>query len=302
MTIDLLCIGHTALDYLIDVEDYAEVNGSVSIKNFNNLTGGAAANVAVIGSTLGLKTGLVSAVGDEFKNSAYRKKLKKLKVDLSEIIPVEGETTPSAFMITDKEKNQMSYFYWGASKGFKNSKLPLKSIKKARVVHLATGDPDYNIRVAVEAKKQGKIISFDPGQDLHEYSYESLKKIIGLSTILFCNNYEIDRIQNCLDMSISELRELGPEIIIKTCGRKGSYFYGDEELYVEAVLRDAVDPTGAGDSYKAAFIKAYLDGEAMEDAIKFASSVSSFIVEERGCQENIPSYEEAKKRMNDFYK
>lgn len=299
--IDLLCIGHTALDYLIDIKDYPQINSSTSIENLKNLHGGAAANVAVVGSTLGLKTGLVSAVGDEFKNSDYKKKLENLEVDLEDIIEVKGETSPSAFMITNENKDQISYFYWGASKAFKDSPAPVDSIKRTKMVHLSTGSPEFNIRVGKEAKKQNKKISFDPGQDLHIYDHDTLKDAIELSNILFCNNYELDKIQKTLNLNISQIRDLGPDIVIKTCGKNGSEFYGAEKLKIDAVIRPTVDPTGAGDSYKAAFIKAYLDGETMENAVKFASSVSSFIVEVRGCQENVPTYLEAKKRMNEYY-
>ena len=70
---------------------------------------------------------------------------------------------------------------------------------------------------------------------------------------------------------------------------------------MDAVLREAIDPTGAGDSYRAGFLTRFLNGESIEESAKFASAVSSFIVEAQGCQTKAPTFDEAYERMNEFY-
>ena len=74
-----------------------------------------------------------------------------------------------------------------------------------------------------------------------------------------------------------------------------------DKIDIEAIYKPAVDPTGAGDSYRAAFLSKFLNGYSLEECAKFASSVSSFIVEKKGCQTNIPSLVEATNRMKEFY-
>ncbi|MEE3444001.1 MAG: carbohydrate kinase family protein, partial [Methanobrevibacter sp.] len=39
----------------------------------------------------------------------------------------------------------------------------------------------------------------------------------------------------------------------------------------------------------------------LEEAARFASSVSSFVVEKQGCQTNMPTYDDAYERMVEFY-
>ena len=73
------------------------------------------------------------------------------------------------------------------------------------------------------------------------------------------------------------------------------------EIKIDAITIDAVDPTGAGDSYRAGFLSRFLNGESLEESAKFASTVSSFIVENQGCQTNMPTFDEAFERMNGFY-
>lgn len=294
---DLLAIGHTAFDSIVLVKEFPSPNASTQIKQIKNFFGGAAANVTMVASNLGLKTSLVSAVGTDFKDSTYHTWLKNAGIDTKHMIVIENEQTPLAWVFTDSNNDQISYFYWGAAAYFKKSEPPKKAIKKVNAVHLATGDPSFNKRSGEVAHEYGKLISFDPGQDLHMYSPEELKQVIGVSDILFGNHFEIDRIMKTLNVDINQLMEIGPEIVVKTYGKDGSVIYSDKKIKIDAIIRHPVDPTGAGDSYRAAFLSKYLNGEDIEYCAKFASAVSSFIVEAEGCQTNIPNHSMALKRM-----
>jgi len=300
--IDLLAIGHTAHDYIIRVPEFPKANFSSPITTMETFNGGAAANVACVGANLGLKTSLVSAVGGDFKKTEYFEHMENLGIDTDSLIIVPGEKTPTAFVLTDDNSDQISYFYWGAAKEFAESKAPSSAIKNAEAVHLATGDPDFNWKCSEEAKNEGVFISFDPGQDLGMYDTKKLKEVIENTTILFGNHHEIKRILESLEVDLTGLRELGPEIIVKTCGAGGSEIYTHEEkIKIDAINVDVKDPTGAGDSYRAGFLSRFLNGESIEQSAKFASAVSSFIIEHQGCQTNMPSFDDAFERMNEFY-
>jgi len=299
---DLLAIGHTAFDYIIQVDQFPVPNSSTAIKKMKTLYGGAAANVAVVAANLGLKTSLVSAVGEDFPGSGYQKNLETLDIDTKGMILIESEKTPTAFVFTDSKNDQISYFYWGAATYFKKSMPPVKMIKNAKAVHLATGDPSFNRKSGEQAYEFDKLISFDPGQDLHMYSAEDLKQVLKIVDILFGNHHEIERILKIINMDVGELREFGPNIVVKTMGKDGSIIYTDEKIKVDAIVKKTVDPTGAGDSYRAGFLKAYLNGENLEICGDLASTVASFVVEARGCQTNVPSYEMVLERMSEARK
>lgn len=300
---DLLAVGHTALDYIITVDEFPMANNSAPMKTMKNLDGGAAANVAMIGAKLGLKTGLVSAVGEDFIDSHYHRRMNDLSVDTDAMIVSKTENTPTAFVMTNKNQDQISYFYWGAGKDFHDSAVPRDKIKEFKAVHLATGDPHFNCKSGIVAKEEERLVSFDPGQDLGMYSPKKLKEVITHSDILFGNHHEIKRIQDSLGVDINGLMEIGPEIVIKTCGKEGSFVYSVDEgkIEIDSIYRPAVDPTGAGDSYRSGFLSRFINGSSLEESAKFASSVSSFVVEKQGCQTNMPSYEEAYNRMIEFY-
>ncbi len=300
---DLLAIGHTALDYIITVDEFPKANNSAPMNTMLNLNGGAAANVAMIGASLGMKTGLISAVGKEFIDSHYHKEMTKLGVDTEAMIVSETENTPTAFVMTNNNQDQISYFYWGAGKDFHDSVVPREKIKEFKAIHLATGDPHFNCKSGIVAKEEERLVSFDPGQDLGMYSPKKLKEVITNSNILFGNHHEIKRIQDSLSVDINGLMEMGPEIVVKTCGKEGSFIYSIDEgkIEIDAIYRPAVDPTGAGDSYRSGFLSQLINGKTLEESAKFASAVSSFVVEKQGCQTNMPSHDDAYNRMMEFY-
>ena len=295
---DLLAIGHTALDYIIQVNEFPLPNSSTTINNMRTFQGGAAANVAVVASSLGLESSLVSAVGGDFSGSEYQKHLENLNINVEDMIIVEDDKTPTAFVLTDANHDQIFYFYWGAATRFKESPVPVEAINNVKAVHLATGDPTYNLKCGEFAREEGKVISFDPGQDLHMYSSPDLLNVLNICDILFGNHHEIGRILESINMDIDQLRDYGPSIVVETRGRNGSVIYADEKIKIDALERYPTDPTGAGDSYRAGFLKSYLEGESLEYCGKLASAVSSFIVEAEGCQTNVPTIDMAIDRMS----
>lgn len=299
--VDLLVLGHTAFDYIMQVKEFSKVNTSAIVNEMETFNGGAAGNVAVVASKLGLDVGLISCIGKDFKDSDYEKYLKELNIDTSDMIVSKDVNTPTAFVLTNPDDEQMFYFYWGAAKMYENSEVPKAAIDNAQAVHLATGDPEYNIRAGKYAYEQNKLVSFDPGQDLHLYTTKNLKEVISNCNILFGNEHEIEHICDLLEKDVDQLLDAGLDMIVKTLGKNGSIIYekNEDPIKIEVVATEAFDPTGAGDSYRAAFLSMYLRENSIKTCGRFASAVSSFIVESQGTQTNIPSIDQAFERMDD---
>ena len=111
-----MAVGHTAFDYIMTVDEFPPANQAAPILTMKNLNGGAAANVAMIGATLGAKTSLVSAVGEDFIDSRYQKAMIEAGVNIDSMIYDMESNTPTAFVMTNKHGDQISYFHWGAGK------------------------------------------------------------------------------------------------------------------------------------------------------------------------------------------
>lgn len=285
-------VGHIALDYILDVERIAEKNESSPVISYEEYPGGGAANIAVAIGKLGGKSQLISPVGIDFEGSEYEKILIDAGVDLSHLSHFKGEKLPKAFIFTDKEQNQATYFYWGASSKFRELEVvPLD------FVHLATADSVYNAKIAQLAN----FVSFDPGQDLLTYSKEDLKTILAHTDILFANRHEIKKVSEIIGKSFAELKErIG--IIIVTFDSKGSRIYTDsEEFKIPIVPVKALDPTGAGDAYRAGFLLALTRGYSISTCGKIGATVASFAVQSLGCQTELPCWEEMKSRYEENF-
>ncbi len=280
-------VGHTALDYIVDVEKIAGKNESSPVIDYEEYPGGGAANIAVAIAKLGGKSQLISPVGTDFVSSGYEKLLTEVNVDLSRLYRIEDRKISKAFIFTDREDNQATYFYWGASSKFKELEP-----EPADFVHLATADSVYNAKIAQIAN----FVSFDPGQDLVTYSKENLELILAHTDILFANRHEIRRVSEMTGKSFSELKTMINTIVV-TYDSEGSRIYtGNEEFLIPVIPVKAADPTGAGDAYRAGFLLALTRGYSLSTCGKIGSTVASFAVQTRGCQTDLPTWEEMKAR------
>ncbi|MGI5991924.1 MAG: carbohydrate kinase family protein [Methanosarcina sp.] len=280
-------VGHTALDYIVDVEKIAGKNESSPVTDYEEYPGGGAANIAVAITRLGGKSQLISPVGKDFASSGYEKILTDAHVDLSRLYRLDDQKISKAFIFTDKEHNQTTYFYWGASSKFKELEP-----EPVDFVHLATADSVYNAKLAQIAG----FVSFDPGQDLVTYSKENLELVLANTDILFANRHEIRRVSEMTGKSFSELKAM-IDVIVVTYDSKGSTIYTNEgEFEIPVVSVKAVDPTGAGDAYRAGFLLALTRGYSLPTCGKIGSTVASFVVQARGCQTNLPTWDEMKTR------
>ncbi|WIM45780.1 carbohydrate kinase family protein [Methanosarcina mazei] len=280
-------VGHTALDYIVDVENIAGKNESSPVIDYEEYPWGGAANIAVAIAKLGGKSQLISPVGTDFSSSGYEKLLKEAYVDLSRLYTIEDRKISKAFIFTDREDNQTTYFYWGASSKFKELEP-----EPVDFVHLATADCVYNAKIAQIAG----FVSFDPGQDLVTYSKENLETILAHTDILFANKHEIKRVSEMTGKSFSELRDM-IDVIVVTYDAEGSIIYrGGDQWSIPVVSVKALDPTGAGDAYRAGFLLAYTREYSLPTCGKIGSTVASFAVQSRGCQTSLPTWEEMKSR------
>jgi len=291
----IYAVGQVVFDRISTVKHFPKPNSTSYIQGYHELFGGAAGNAAAVCSKLGQKASLVSFVGEDFRGSDYEKHLRFNGVDLTHLKIVNGGLTPRAFLFNDSRGMQMSFFYWGVAELFHKAPIPELKFGKKDIVHLANGDPSFNIRFA--QKYSG--VSFDPGYDIVAYNKRDMERILKHTRFLTCNEFEMSRILKLLGMKEKEeLFSFPVECVIVTKGGKGSSLTTrDEHFDMPAVRAKPVDPTGAGDAFRAAFLSAMLKGESLEMCLKIASSVASFIVEAYGAQTNIPTWKEAVARL-----
>lgn len=279
-------VGHTALDHLMRVPFLPEKNHSALISERHSAFGGGAANIAAGIARLEEPCTLISAVGADFSGSEYDRWMSHLGI-VREFFVVPDLPTPAAFIFTDEDGNQITYFDWGASRVFAEEEAPALPF-----VHLATADPGFNLRVA----EKSNFSSFDPGQDIHRYSKEHLSGILGRISLLFANQHEVQGMCRILNLREEEIVAQVP-LAVFTMGAGGSVLHEDgTTMHIPAIPVRMVDPTGAGDAYRAGFLTAYVRGYTPADCCRIGTVMASFVVEHGGCQTHLPSWDEVKIR------
>jgi len=284
-------VGHTAVDHICKVSHLPGPNASASILERTIAFGGGAANIAVGIALLGGNVSLISAVGGDFSGSAYDARMKELGIEQNFFVAPDKHTA-TAFMFTAPDGDQMTYFEWGASCLFETAQAP-----SLPFVHMATADPQFNVQVA---QKSG-FASFDPGQDLHRYTAKHLTAILESIDLLIANHHEYAGMCTKLGIDHDELISHVPMAIETRSGNGAVLYEHGKENYIPAVNVTCVDPTGAGDAFRAGFLTAYARGYAPADACKIGAVTASFVVEQSGCQTGLPTWESMVRRyMENF--
>ena len=123
---------------------------------------------------------------------------------------------------------------------------------------IAPNDPAAMNRYAAECIDAGIPYLYDPSMQLPRLERADLEKGCRGARILAGNDYEFGMMAEKLGMTEAELRRLAP-ITVMTRGEAGALItVGDEEFEIPpAKPRQVVDPTGAGDAFRAGLRPGY---------------------------------------------
>jgi len=261
--------------------------------------GGTAGNIAYNLSLLNEEPVLLSAVGNDF--GRYKEWLRKNHVNISMVKKFRNEFCSAAYIITDKADNQITGFYDGPSD------CPYcRNVEKINNVDLAIIAPEVEKRMMeyVGLYKKLKIpYIFDPGQQIPNFTRGEIKSAVQGSKVLIGNDYEIALIVRKLGIS-RQLLERMAEILVITKGGKGSEIYqqGKKLKIPPAKPKNTSDPTGAGDAYRAGFIKGLMEGWPLEKTGRLAGLVAVYTVEKYGTQTHRFTWASLARRYKDNFR
>jgi ribokinase len=98
---------------------------------------------------------------------------------------------------------------------------------------------------------------------------------------------------------IVKLAAMGCNVVVK-CGGDGSYYcpkYSTDVQHFPGYPTRLVETTGAGDSFDAGFLYAYLNGQDISGCMRMGNAVGALSVQRNGGVENCPTLEEALKTI-----
>jgi sugar/nucleoside kinase (ribokinase family) len=131
----------------------------------------------------------------------------------------------------------------------------------------------------------------------------AIRKAIKYADIFLPNAQEARRLTGIVDLELA-IRSLGalcPFVVIKD-GRNGSLAYTKNTLYqIPAMPVEAVDTTGAGDSFNAGFIYAWFHNQSIENCLKWGNITGGLSTTELGGTTRIITADEVKQIMAKIY-
>jgi adenosine kinase len=270
------------------------LNVCFTVNGMREKFGGTAGNVAYSLRLLNEKPIILATIGKDYAN--YFDWLKKSGISVEGIKIIDEEFTAGAYITTDRADNQITGFNPGAMKY--PSGYNLKSSNQDNSIALiAPGNLQDMAEYAKECKKKDIRYICDPGQSLTAWEKEPLIGWIEGSTMFISNDYELEMTMKMTGMNKKELLRL-TKTTITTLGEKGSLISTDaSDIKIPpAKAGDVVDPTGAGDAFRAGLLKGIAMGKDLETGAKMGAVAATYAIEKYGTQEHNYTYEEFNER------
>src|SRR3989338_7169929 len=273
------------------------INLSFQVETLSVQFGGTAGNIAYNLAMLSQKPEIIATVGEDF--GSYRAHMLLSGVDPTSIRVLEGEMTSSAYILTDKADNQIAAFHQGAARHAYDT--PVETDGRALAIIAPGCVPDMQALPGYY-RKRGFQFLYDPAQQIPSLSQDILQDGITGATVLFGSDYEYELIKQKTGWAQEDLLQRVPTIVV-TYGAKGSdIITAAGTTHMNAFPPQAlVDPTGAGDAYRAGYMKGMIVGFTPESCAKLASAVASFVVEVYGTQTHRFSIDDIKDRYKKTY-
>ncbi len=255
--------------------------------------GGTGGNIVYGLSKLGVLPYLVSAVGKDF--GEYKDYLKG-KAELKVLEDKSGYTSVF-YAMTDEAGEQIGVFQTGVyakrvEKLALSSLLSATELSKVEVGIFAAGTAKSIASQMTELRKVNKnaIIIFDPGQMLGiDFTKSLLEKVLKVADIVIVNDVEQKILETKFGFGFEKVFKKGVKKIVVTEGSLGSslYTHGEgkiEKVFVKAKTVKVVDPTGAGDAFRAGFIDALLKGKTEKQMLEAGNALGAKCVQKFGGQ------------------
>jgi ribokinase len=267
--------------------------------HFHTAPGGKGANQAYAAAKLGGvgSTAMLGRVGDDEFGRQMIANLVSVGCGVEGVRKLQGASGVALILIAESGQNSIVVVP-GANDRFSAADIAVDAqlLRGARYALLQLEVPlPTTIAAARTARAAGLEVILDPAPAPEYLPPELLQSV----TVLTPNETEAALLvaRKAAEVSVDEARTIAAELqsrgvrhVIVKLGAKGCLLLeGDTATHVPAPMVKAVDTTGAGDNFNAAFAVACSEGASRLDACQFAVHAAAISVTRMGCQASVPS-------------
>ncbi|KLU54586.1 ribokinase [Paenibacillus sp. VT-400] len=286
-------IGSSSMDLVVTSSRRPGAGETVLGDSFKTVPGGKGANQAVAAARLGAEVAMIGRVGDDafgkdivenFRANAVNtqnvKPVTHLESGTAHIILAEGD---NSIVVVEAANREVTPAYVDeAAEVIRDADIVLiqQEIPEETVVHVSALCAEFGTPL---------LLNPAPARTLPQ-------EVIDNAAYITPNEHEAEILFQ--GMSPAQALRQYPNKLFITEGSKGvRYFDGTEEILVPTYKVEAVDTTGAGDTFNAAFAVALAEGKALQESIRFANRAASLSVTKFGAQGGMPTRDEVEESL-----
>ncbi|QDH21194.1 ribokinase [Saccharibacillus brassicae] len=289
-------IGSLNYDLLLKQERLPQKGETFTADELTQGPGGKGANQAAQCGKLGLSTVMVGKVGEDKFGDALIHSLQAAGVNVDGV-GREGATGLGIVNVLP-DGDYHSTLLRGANYRLENEDIDrsLPAILGSRYVllqqEISPSVTDYILERAKDAECR-IVLNNAPARDISEHSLAAVDILVVNETeAAFMSGCPVDSVESA-HAAARKLVNQVKSLVILTLGALGVVVADREEsFYTPARKVDAVDATGAGDSFIGAFVFSLVEGCALRQAAEFATLTSSITVSKIGGSESFPTLDE----------
>lgn len=300
--LDILIAGELNVDvFMGGLKQAPEFGREILSDSYQELAGSSTGNTICTAASLGLKTAVFGRLGRDRFGEIMLAALKRYGVDTGFIdISDAYQTGVTVSMSNDRDRAMVTYF-GDTINAFGAEEIPFEAAG-ARHLHM----PSFYLNPRVQPKLAevyekahalGMTTSLDAGWDESGKWHDHLDDALKHTDFFFPNESETEAITGEKDpvKGAVALAALGCNAVVK-CGGEGSYYCArgsKDVIHFPGYPTRLVETTGAGDSFDAGFLHAFLNGKDIADCMRMGNAVGALSVQRAGGVENCPTLEEA---------
>jgi ribokinase len=287
MTVRALVVGSLVMDLAFRIPARPGPGEVIVATEFGEYRGGKGYNQAVALARLGAQVTMVGAVGNDPYGDAFIEALESEGVDAGRIVRVRGVGTSVAVPLITPDGDVGFVQYPGANRQL--APAHCADLPECDVL-LLQGEvlPGASLAAARIIAGRGGRIVLNPAP-VHEITDE----LLDLATVVVPNEVEARALlrsgDDVVDVGAAEALRTEARIAVVTLGARGAAYAGpDGSGTVPAPSIEAVDTTGAGDSFCAGLAVAMGEGMDLPDAVRFACAAGAHAATRAGAEPGLP--------------
>jgi len=297
--LDIVSVGNATIDAFICVKGKVKqknlllpVGSKKEVESIFYSTGGGATNTAVGFRRLGLRTGVLAAIGNDPAGKIVLRELRKEKVNTRLIARLPDYNTAYSAILTGFGGDRIILVYGGATRHLgKERQIRWAWLAETKWMHISSfhAKPTVLEKILEFAEKKGISISFNPGMSEIKLGMTKLNPILKKVDVLLLNKSEAEILtkEKNVKKQLQKLQTHVPLVVV-TENKKGAHAFDGTYYYHKPVFKIKIaDTTGAGDAFHSGFVSEIVKGRTVESALNVGTANAHSVIMHFGAKNKL---------------